>query len=231
MKQTMRTMVGALALAACGGSAGSPDASLDTFADSASYALGMNMASRLGPLQDAVELDAFLTGFADAYEGDADMEEMQAQQILQTFVQEVQEREREAMASQGDANIAEGQAYLEENGARPEVTTTASGLQFEVLEAGTGPQPGENSNVVVHYTGTLIDGTEFDSSRRRGVPASFSINGVIAGWTEGLKMMNVGGTYRLVVPSDLAYGPQGSSPSIAPNATLIFEIELIDFDG
>ena len=176
MKQTMRTMVGALALAACGGSAGSPDASLDTFADSASYALGMNMASQLGPFQDNVDLDALFTGFADMYEGDADMEETQALQILQAFAQEVQAREREAMASQGDANIAEGQAYLEENGARPEVTTTPSGLQFEVLEAGTGLQPGENSTVVVHYTGTLIDGTEFDSSRGRQ-PASFSING------------------------------------------------------
>ena len=231
MRQTTRAVVGALTLAACSGGGGG-NASLDTFNDSASYAIGMNMAASLGPAKADVELDALMSGFSDFFnEAGLDIPEEQAGPVIQAFIAMVQERDQADMTAQSEANIADGGRYRESNGARSEVTTTASGLQFEVLEAGTGEMPGENSTVTVHYRGTLIDGTEFDSSYLLGQPARFSINGVISGWTEALKMMNVGGKYRLVLPPEIAYGAQGSPPDIGSNATLIFEVELIEFEG
>jgi len=230
MRKTTRAVVGALMLAACSGGGGNP--SLDTFNDSASYAIGMNMAASLGPAKADIDLDALMGGFSDFFnETGLEIPEEQAGPVIQAFIATVQERDQADMAAQSDANIADGQRYRDMNGARSEVTTTASGLQFEVLEAGTGEMPGENSTVTVHYRGTLIDGNEFDSSYSRGQPSRFSINGVISGWTEALKMMNVGGKYRLVVPPEIAYGAQGSAPDIGSNATLVFEVELIEFEG
>ena len=230
MRKTTRAVVGALMLAACSGGGGNP--SLDTFNDSASYAIGMNMAASLGPAKADIDLDALMGGFSDFFnETGLEIPEEQAGPVIQAFIATVQERDQADMAAQSDANIADGQRYRDMNGARSEVTTTASGLQFEVLEAGTGEMPGENSTVTVHYRGTLIDGNEFDSSYSRGQPSRFSINGVISGWTEALKMMNVGGKYRLVVPPEIDYGAQGSAPDIGSNATLVFEVELIEFEG
>ena len=124
-------------------------------------------------------------------------------------------------------NIVKGKEYLAENGKRKEVKTTASGLQYEVLKEGTGASPKATSTVEVHYKGTLIDGTEFDSSYKRGQTISFPLNRVIPGWTEGLQLMKEGGKGRLVIPSNLAYGAAGAPPVIGPNETLVFEIELI----
>lgn len=121
----------------------------------------------------------------------------------------------------------DGAAYRAKNGARKEVTTTASGLQYEVLEEGTGSQPGRSDRVTVHYRGTLIDGTEFDSSYGRGQPATFPLNGVIAGWTEALQLMRVGSKHRIVLPPELGYGTRGAPPRIGPNATLVFDVELL----
>ena len=126
-----------------------------------------------------------------------------------------------------ERNIAEGQAYLAENGQREGVVITESGLQYEVLTQGDGPRPSATQQVSVNYRGTLIDGTEFDSSYERGEPATFPVNRVIGGWTEALQLMSVGSKYRLVIPSNLAYGERGSGPTIGPNATLIFEVELL----
>ena len=123
--------------------------------------------------------------------------------------------------------MKEGQVFLEKNGAREEVTTTASGLQYEVLKAGDGPSPAETDEVTVHYHGTLINGKVFDSSVERGQPASFPVNRVIAGWVEALQLMKVGDKWKLFIPSDLAYGPRGAGNDIGPNATLIFEVELL----
>ncbi|MEE8134016.1 MAG: FKBP-type peptidyl-prolyl cis-trans isomerase [Gemmatimonadales bacterium] len=231
MRSATIVAIGALTLAACGGG-GVSNAPLDTFNDSASYAIGMNMAASLDAAKADVNLDALLSGFSDYFnEAVLDVPEEQAGPMIQAFVAVVQERQQADMAAQAEGNIAEGQSYREANGARSEVTTTASGLQFEVLEPGTGETPGENSEVTVHYRGTLIDGTEFDSSYPLGQPARFPINRVISGWTEALKMMNVGGKYRLVIPPELAYGVGGSPPDIGPNATLVFEIQLIEFEG
>jgi FKBP-type peptidyl-prolyl cis-trans isomerase FklB len=124
-------------------------------------------------------------------------------------------------------NIVKGKEYLAENGKRKEVKTTATGLQYEVLKEGTGASPKATSTVEVHYKGTLIDGTEFDSSYKRGQTISFPLNRVIPGWTEGLQLMKEGGKGRLVIPSNLAYGAAGAPPVIGPNETLVFEIELV----
>lgn len=121
----------------------------------------------------------------------------------------------------------EGAAFRAKNGERTEVTTTASGLQYEVLTEGTGATPRSTDRVTVHYRGTLIDGSEFDSSYKRGQPATFSLNGVIAGWTEALQLMRVGSKHRIVLPPDLGYGQRGAPPRIGPNATLVFEVELL----
>jgi FKBP-type peptidyl-prolyl cis-trans isomerase len=128
---------------------------------------------------------------------------------------------------QADKNTQEGVKFLEENGKKPGITTTASGLQMEVIEEGKGEQPGPTDKVTVHYRGTLLDGKVFDSSYDRGETATFPLNRVIRGWTEGLQLMKAGGKYRLFIPSDLAYGMHGAGRMIGPNATLIFEIELI----
>ena len=125
------------------------------------------------------------------------------------------------------ANTKSGDSLLTENKKRKDVTTTASGLQFETLRKGSGARPTAKSTVTVHYVGTLVDGTEFDNSHKRGEPATFPVGGVIPGWQEGLQLMNEGGTYRLVVPPDLAYGERGAGRDIGPNSTLIFEVELI----
>ncbi len=128
------------------------------------------------------------------------------------------------------ANKAKGKAFLAENGAREGVETTSSGLQYEILEAGSGPKPSATDTVSVHYRGTLIDGTQFDSSYERGPPATFPLNRVIAGWTEGLQLMPVGSTWNLYLRSDLAYGERGSPPTIGPGATLIFEVKLLGIE-
>ncbi len=124
--------------------------------------------------------------------------------------------------------MKEGEAFLAENKEKAGVTTTASGLQYKVMKEGSGAKPEKTDRVSVHYAGTLIDVTEFDSSYKRGSPAAFAVTGVIKGWTEVLQLMNVGSKYRVSIPSDLAYGLRGSPPTIGPNSTLIFEVELLD---
>ena len=134
----------------------------------------------------------------------------------------------EAEAQGAADNRAEGEAFLEENAERAGVVTLSSGLQYEVLEEGDGATPKRRSTVVVHYAGTLIDGTPFDSSIARGEPAKFPVNRVISGWTEALQLMQVGDKWRLFIPADLAYGDRGVGPVIAPGSTLIFEVELLE---
>ena len=141
--------------------------------------------------------------------------------------EQAMQKEQEGMvALQSDTNAIEGAEFLALNGAKEGVTTTASGLQYRVLTAGTGPTPTAESTVEVHYAGRLLDGTEFDSSIKRGVPTQFGVTQVIAGWTEGLQLMTEGSKWEFYIPADLAYGPGGTGP-IGPNATLIFEVELL----
>jgi len=141
---------------------------------------------------------------------------------MTTWSKELQDKQK-AMA---DKNAADGKKYLDDNKKKEGVKTTASGLQYKVLKEGNGPQPKAADTVTVDYKGTLIDGTEFDSSYKRGEPATFPLNGVIKGWTEGLQLMKTGAKYQFFIPADLAYGQRAMGPDIAPNSTLIFEVEL-----
>ena len=203
--------------------------SLESNDAKASYAIGQDVGRNLKPAESHLDLDAFVKGLEDMLadaESAVSPEELQA--ALQQFSQEVTEEQEAQRAVQSETNLAEGEAYLAENGAREGVTTTPTGLQYEILREGEGAMPTDDDRVSIHYRGTLTDGTEFDSSYGRGEPATFGVGGVIPGFTEALKLLNVGGQIRVVIPGDLAYGPAGSGEVIGPNATLIFEIELLE---
>jgi len=206
--------------------------SLDTNDAKASYAIGQDIGRNLKPAASHLDMAAFQKGLDDML-ADVDPaltpEELQA--AIQQFSQEVTEEQEAERLAMAETNLAEGVAYMAENGAREGVITTESGLQYEVLRAADGAMPGDADQVSIHYRGTLADGTEFDSSYERGVPATFSVGGVIPGFTEALKLMNVGSQIRVVIPGDLGYGPNGSGDVIGPNATLIFEIELLEIPG
>jgi len=211
----------------CGRATSGPT-SLKTFADSASYAIGMNMAISLERSNADIELPAVISGLSDRLEQHSLMlTEEQANAVLQRLTTQLREAQMSSAREESAKNETEGEAYLAENGHRAGVITTPSGLQYEVLREGTGPKPTLSDRVRVHYAGTLIDGKEFDSSYKRGEPIEFDVRGVIPGWTEALQLMSVGSKYRLVIPGSLAYGPQGSPPDIGPMATLIFEVELL----
>ena len=187
-----------------------------------SYSLGMNIAASLmnDGLDNVVVKDLAL-GLEDLLKNsDTRVSAEEAQQILQTGIQEAQSKKFGAVKE-------EGAAYLAENAKKEGVTVLESGLQYEVITAGTGNKPAATDNVTVHYKGTLIDGTVFDSSIERGQPATFPVNGVIPGWVEGLQLMTEGSKWRLHIPFNLAYGEQGAGAQIPPFATLIFDVELI----
>jgi FKBP-type peptidyl-prolyl cis-trans isomerase FkpA len=184
--------------------------------DKMGYAVGVSIGKNLNALKDDIIPARVISGIKDQMAGKPKMDMDATRAALNALT-----------AAQGEKNKAKGEAYLADNMKKPGVKVTASGLQYEVLTAGKGAKPHASSTVKVNYVGTLVDGTEFDSSYKRGQPASFPVNRVIKGWTEALQLMNVGSKYRLVIPSDLAYGPQGSPSGIGPNSTLIFEVELL----
>ena len=191
-----------------------------------SYSLGVNVAKSVQAQGlESIDAPAIAKAFKDVFEGnDLDISEEEANLVLQDYFTKLNNKAQEA-------NIGTGMKFLEENGKKEGVVTTASGLQYTVITKGDGIQPKETDNVTVHYHGTLLDGTVFDSSVERGQPASFPVNGVIPGWVEALKLMNVGSKYKLFIPSNLAYGERGAGGAIGPNATLIFEVELISIGG
>lgn len=194
-----------------------------------SYALGLSMGNNFRSSGiDKIDVDDFAAGVAAVYSGEKPrMTYDEAKAEIQAYFQAMEERQRAAAAEMGKVNAAAGEAFLKDNGAREKVMTTASGLQYEVLEEGTGAQPSAGDQVTVHYTGKLIDGTVFDSSVERGEPATFGVTQVIPGWVEALQLMKEGAKWRLFIPSNLAYGPNGAGGVIGPNATLIFDVELI----
>lgn len=202
---------------------------LSTPAEKMSYALGLNIGSSIKPAADSLDYAALIQGVKDTVEGRAPLlSQTESQQFLTRLSTIISQKKTDESKQAGDKNMQEGNEFLTENGKKSGVMTTDSGLQYEVLQEGTGNNPAATDQVTVHYRGTLIDGTEFDSSYKRDQPATFPLNRVIKGWTEGLQLMKPGSKYRFFIPSDLAYGERGSPPVIGPNATLIFEVELLD---
>ncbi len=202
---------------------------LDTLLQKASYSYGVDVATRLKQQGIDLDVNALNSGISDAYNGATlALDDETRQQIKTEFQTELREILAKKQAETAAANLAAGKAFLEENGKKEGVITTESGLQYKVLTHGKGDNPKETDTVTTHYTGTLIDGREFDSSVKRGQPASFPVKGVIKGWTEALQLMHVGDKWQLFIPSDLAYGPTKRSELIEENATLIFELELLE---
>ena len=201
---------------------------LKTSKDKFSYALGMRMGANLKKQEVPVDPAILSRGLRDALAGGKTlMTDQEAQTALSDVQNELRKKQQEKMQAEGAANKKEGDAFLAANKGKEKVVTTASGLQYKILKEGTGPKPTASDTVVCNYKGTLINGTEFDSSYKRGQPATFPVNGVIKGWTEALQLMPVGSKWQLFIPSDLAYGERGPGPEIGPNSTLIFEVELL----
>ena len=199
--------------------------------DKVSYALGLNIGQQLKQmgLSGVLNVEDFAASIKDTLDGnDLKVSLQEAQQVLNQFFAELEEKQRAAAAEAGKAARVEGEKFLAENAKRPEVTVTASGLQYEVLAEGTGKQPKAENTVRCHYEGRLIDGSVFDSSYRRGEPADFGLRQVIKGWTEGVQLMKEGSKFRFYIPYNLAYGEQGAGADIPPYAALIFDVELIE---
>jgi len=205
---------------------------LRTQKDKVSYALGMNLGTNLH--KETVEVDPaiVLRGLKDALaSGKMLLTEDEARAVLTQLQTEVRGKQQEKMKVAGEMNKKESVEFLAANKAKDGVVTLPSGLQYKILTAGTGPKPTASDTVVCNYRGTLISGTEFDSSYKRGQPASFPVNGVIKGWTEALQLMPVGSKWQLFVPSELGYGDRGAGADIGPGATLIFEVELLSIQS
>ena len=215
--------------AACAQDSAADEGTLDTAQEKASYAVGLSMGQNMRQQGADFDLELLFEGLRAGYEGtDARMTDDEAQQALQAFQQEMMAQQQQKHQEQMTANKAAADAFFAENRAKEGVRETESGLQYEVLEEGTGDSPSADDTVTVHYRGTLLDGTQFDASYDRGEPATFPLGRVIPAWTEGLQLMKEGGKYKLYVPANLGYGERGAPPKIGPNAGLIFEIELID---
>ena len=209
-----------------------PVLTLKTQKDKVSYALGANLGMNLH--KESVEVDPaiVLRGLKDALAaGKMLMTDDEARAALMQLQAEVRNKQQEKMKVAGEMNKKEGAEFLEANKTKEGVVTLPSGLQYKILTEGTGPKPAASDTVVCNYRGTLISGTEFDSSYKRGQPASFPVNGVIKGWTEALQLMPVGSKWQLFVPAELGYGDRGAGADIGPGATLIFEVELLSIQG
>jgi FKBP-type peptidyl-prolyl cis-trans isomerase FklB len=205
---------------------------LTTRTEKFSYALGMNIGTGYsqGLKKQSVEFDPNLVsqGLKDAMSGGKTrLTQEEAQSVLTEVQTEVKKQQQDKMQEAGAANKTEGEALLAANKSKDGVVTLPSGLQYKILTAGTGPKPTASDSVVCNYRGTLINGTEFDSSYKRGQPATFGVGQVIKGWTEALQLMPVGSKWQLFIPASLAYGERGAGAEIGPNATLIFEVELL----
>jgi FKBP-type peptidyl-prolyl cis-trans isomerase FklB len=229
MNKFVLLIAGSVALTACGDTA--PKVKLDNDDKKAAYSLGFRTGEQMQGRMDGIDLDSFLAGMRAGALGEEKgllMKQEDMDAAIMAFQQRKMEEQEAEMAREADDNLAAGAAYRATHAEKDGVTVTESGLQYEVLASGNGASPNGDDTVVAHYHGTLIDGTVFDSSVDRGEPATFPLNRVIEGWQEALPMMKVGDKWRIVLPPHLAYGEYGAGGVIGPNATLIFEVELLD---
>ncbi|AWN14549.1 FKBP-type peptidyl-prolyl cis-trans isomerase [Salinisphaera sp. LB1] len=255
MKRTIALFACAFALTACGNQSGSDNTqsggdnsqsgSSTSQADNAkakagaseqfankkekrSYALGMDIGNSLKDLPMDVDLDQLTQGVRDVVSGGkTKLSQKQLHTVMQGVVSDMEAAQKKQQQQKAVANLKAGQKFLAQNKTKPGVKTLKDGLQYKVIKKGDGPQPDANDSVTVDYTGKLIDGTVFDSSKKRGKPVTFPVNAVIPGWTEALQLMHAGGEYKLFIPPDLAYGERGAGSKIGPNETLIFDVKLI----
>lgn len=200
--------------------------------EKASYAVGLSMGNSLRSQSVDVNPDIVAQGLHDGFSGAKPLiTEEEARTAMTQLQKNVRTQQEAKMAQAGGKNKTDGEAFLAANKAKPGVVTLPSGLQYKILKEGTGPKPTATDSVVCNYRGTLLDGKEFDSSYKRGQPATFPVNRVIKGWTEALQLMPVGSKWELFIPPDMAYGVQGAGGDIGPNSTLIFEVELLSIQG
>jgi FKBP-type peptidyl-prolyl cis-trans isomerase FklB len=204
--------------------ASAPTAQFKDQRDKVSYSIGMQIGFNLGRQKVDVNPDMLASGIKDAIAGKPLLTTEQVKDIMAQFEKDMEQKQKQL----GEKYKTDGEKFLEENKKKPGVKTTASGLQYKVEKEGTGPQPKATDMVTVNYRGTLIDGTEFDSSFKRNQPATFPVNGVIKGWTEALQLMKKGAKYQLFIPANLAYGERAMGPDIGPNSMLIFDVDLVD---
>lgn len=202
---------------------------VNTEKEKLSYSIGFDIGSNFKKQSIDLDLDVLLRGMKDALaDGDALLSTKEQQEALMAFSKKQRGKMEAKQKEKALGNKEIGKQFLSDNKGKPGIVTLASGLQYKVIVEGKGPKPGGGDTVKTHYRGTLIDGTEFDSSYTRGQPASFPVRGVIKGWTEALQLMSVGSKWELYIPSELAYGDRGAGSDIGPGATLIFEIELLE---
>jgi len=209
--------------------ASQPSAKAPTnFPEQASYALGLDIGKSLQQIEFKLDLASLTRGINDTLQGnEPELSPQQAAAAKQKLFAQLEAKQTQKMQTLGNKNQDEGQVFLAANKEKEGIVTTDSGLQYLVLKEGDGQIPTPEDRVTVHYRGTLLDGTEFDSSYKRDKPTTFPVRGVIKGWTEALQLMKVGSTYRLFIPSNLAYGSRGAGQKITPHATLIFDVELL----
>jgi len=219
----LAAVVAVLPLSGCG--------DLNTDKAKVSYAIGQDIGRSIVQFKDQIDLGALKQGLEDTLaEREPKLDPVEGRRVMQEFQKNAMAMMNEKSKADGDRNLKEGKEFLAKNAQMPGVTVTKSGLQYMTLTPGTGASPKATDTVKVHYRGTLLDGREFDSSYQRGEPAVFGVGQVIKGWTEGLQLMKVGGKYKLFVPSDIAYGERGAGNMIGPNATLVFEVELLGIE-
>jgi FKBP-type peptidyl-prolyl cis-trans isomerase FklB len=214
------------------GAYGEENVQMSSDKDKTSYALGMNIAQDFKERNWDINPALLAKGFQDSFSGTKTLiSEEEMNTLLMAFQKSMMQKQMEDRQAAGEKNKTEGEAFLKANKTKEGVKTTPSGLQYKIIKEGTGPMPKAEDSVTTHYRGTLIDGTEFDSSYKRNEPATFPVSGVIRGWTEALQMMKTGSTWQLFVPSDLAYGERGAGQAIGSHAVLIFEVELLSVNS
>jgi FKBP-type peptidyl-prolyl cis-trans isomerase len=205
---------------------------LETVKEKASYALGQQMVGNLVQVASEIDQESFMQGIKDALANKTPLIDRQAgAEALKEYESVLQNAMATHQNAESEKNLKAAKDFLEKNKTKPEVAVTESGLQYEVLQEGAGASPKASDVVRVHYRGTLLDGTEFDSSYSRGEPISFALDQVIPGWTEGVQLMNAGAKYKFYIPPELGYGPRGAGDSIGPNEALIFEVELLAIEA